>query len=146
MPDSEPCRRRHEDILALLAELRGLLQPEALRRDPRPVRTLLSSLAGKLSGHPAMADASLSPRPRPTRDERTGKLAGSFMVEKVGLGAAFTAYDRRWQVGAIAADPTAFARESVQVVAALARRIEQVNQQPDGRADPCLVAAASETA
>lgn len=144
MPYTDEFRRQHDDLLAIVAEFRGLLQPEALRRDPRPARVLLSSLAARLAEHLSMEDSLVYLGLLRTGDERTRTLTRSVMAEMGGLGAVFQAYDAKWQVGAIAAEPTVFARASVRVMAALARSIERENRQLYPLADQSFVPAATE--
>lgn len=144
MPYTDEFRRQHDDLLAIGAEFRGLLQPEALRRDPRPARALLSTLAARLAVHLSLEDRLIYLRLLQTGDERTRTLTRSVMAEMGSLGAVFKAYDEKWQVAAIEAEPTVFARESVQALAALAKRIERENRQLYPLADQAFVPATNE--
>lgn len=116
-------RQQHDEILEMVGELNARLKAQA---DAQELRGALSSLAGKLNFHLAMEDKALYPRLR-KMDAGTGQLAARFMDEMGGLGAAFSAYNARWQVSAIRSDPARFAAETREVFTALGKRIAREN-------------------
>ncbi len=113
-------RRQHRELLAIAGEITGKLQAEPT--DAKGLRMLLSSLAGKLSVHLAMEDKALYPRLMEISPEAKS-VAKAFQDEMGGLGGAFAAYNGKWQLNAIVADPAGFARETQNVFAALGKRI-----------------------
>lgn len=138
MPYTDNFRRQHDEILAIAGEIAARLQPDTLRADTRWVRSLLSALAGKLTIHLAMEDKALYPRLAEADVEDCAALALAFMKEMGGLGAAFAAYNQKWQAGAIGEDPARFILETREVFGALGKRIERENRQLYPMADRVL--------
>lgn len=128
-------RRQHQEMLDLAGEISGKLKSDP--KDAKALRMLLSSLAGKLSVHLAMEDKALYPRLMEISAEAKS-LAKSFQDQMGGLGAAFGAYNQKWQLNAIAADPAGFARETQEVFAALGKRIARENGELYPHADRAL--------
>lgn len=125
-------RVQHNEILQVAKEM-----TEQMRGQPDPValRKLLSNLAGKLSVHLAMEDQALYPRLLGATDPKMQSMARQFMTEMGGLGSAFTAYNGKWQVSDIRADPAGFAEETRAVFAALTQRITRENRELYPQAD-----------
>ena len=120
-------RAQHEEILAVAREITQRLQQPGL--DAPLLRKLLSNLAGKVSFHLAMEDDALYPRLKGQQDSRANQMATKFMTEMGGLAAVFAAYNAKWQVSAIKADPERFAEETRKVFGALAHRIQRENKE-----------------
>lgn len=119
-------RVQHNDILKLAGEITGELNASA---DAAKVRKLLSNMAGKINFHLAMEDKALYPRLLEQKDTQVNALATRFMKEMGGLGEVFTAYNSKWQVSAIRANPSQFTDETRQVFAALTNRIARENRE-----------------
>ena len=116
-------RQQHDEILEMVGELNARLKAQA---DAQDLRGALSNLAGKINFHLAMEDKALYPRLL-KMDAGASKLAARFMDEMGGLGAAFAAYNAKWQVSAIRADPAGFAAATRDVFSALGKRIAREN-------------------
>lgn len=123
MSFTEKFRQQHEEILGMVGELNQKLKAQA---DAQDVRTVLSSLAGKLNYHLALEDKALYPRIM-KKDAAASAMATRFMEEMGGLGAVFVAYNNKWQVSAIRSDPAGFAAETRKVFLALGKRIAREN-------------------
>jgi iron-sulfur cluster repair protein YtfE (RIC family) len=119
-------KKQHAEILAVAKEV---TQELAGKADPAALRKMLSNLAGKLNFHLAMEDQALYPRLMERKDTEANAVATRFMNEMGGLGQAFTAYNSKWQVSAITADPAGFANETRAVFAALTQRIARENRE-----------------
>lgn len=115
---------QHNEILAVAKEL---TQQIGAKAEPATLRKLLSNLAGKLSFHLAMEDDALYPRLIDGKDAKAKEMARRFKDEMGGLGGAFAAYNAKWQLSAIKADPAGFAEESQAVFTALKKRIQREN-------------------
>jgi hypothetical protein len=123
---TEQFRAQHNDILGVAGQITDELKGKA---DAVALRKLLSNLAGKLNFHLAMEDKSLYPRLMGRQDSQANVVASRFMKEMGGLGSAFTAYNARWQVSAIKADPAGFSKETHAVFGALTQRIARENRE-----------------
>jgi Hemerythrin HHE cation binding domain len=121
MAYTDNLRRQHQDLLAMVGELTRRIKAEP--GDARGLRTQLSALAGKLTVHLAMEDKALYPRLVEVNVANSRSIAKAFQQEMGGLAGAFTDYNQKWQLNAIAADPSGFARESHAVFSAIGKRI-----------------------
>ena len=119
-------RTQHDDILRAAGEISGHLKGQV---DPAAVRKLLSAFAGKVNFHLAMEDEALYPRLMQDGDASVKTRAAKFKDEMGGLGQVFSAYNTKWQVSAIKADPEGFGNETRKVFGALAKRIERENNE-----------------
>ena len=124
MSFTDKFRAQHDEILALATEITGQLKGKP---DAVAVRKMLSNLAGKVNFHLAMEDKALYPRLLQHQDAKSTALAGKFMKEMGGLAQVFVAYNNKWQVTAIKADPSGFSDETRKVFGALAHRISREN-------------------
>jgi iron-sulfur cluster repair protein YtfE (RIC family) len=138
MPYTDNFRRQHQEILSVVGEIQARLQPEQVRTDPKSVRTLLSSLAGKLSIHLAMEDKALYPRMIQADVENSKAMATAFKSEMGSIGQVFAAYNQKWQPAQMTADPAGFVRETQDLFGALGKRIERENGQLYPLADRAL--------
>lgn len=123
---TEKFRVQHSEILQIAKEITTQTGGGA---EPAVLRKLLSGLAGKLNFHLAMEDQALYPRLLQVDDVKTRTMAKQFLTEMGGLGAAFEAYNSKWQVSAIRADRAGFAAETKAVFAALTQRITRENRE-----------------
>ncbi|WP_427911437.1 hemerythrin domain-containing protein [Ramlibacter sp. MMS24-I3-19] len=119
-------RGQHNEILQIAKEMTEQMRGQP---DPAALRKLLSNLAGKLSFHLAMEDQALYPRLLGAEDPKVKTMAQQFMTEMGGLGGAFAAYNGKWQVSDIRANPEGFAEETRAVFAALTQRISRENRE-----------------
>jgi hypothetical protein len=119
-------RTQHDEILRGAGEIADHLKGPV---DPAAVRKLLSALAGKVNFHLAMEDEALYPRLLLEGDASVKARTARFKDEMGGLAKVFTAYNAKWQVSAIKADPAAFSEETRKVFGALAKRIERENNE-----------------
>ena len=129
MPYTDNFRRQHQEILAIVTDINERRVPDQIKKDPRSLRMLLSSLAGRLNIHLAMEDKSLYPRLIEVNVENSKSLATAFKTEMGDLAQGFSAYNQRWHAAAIGSDPEGFARETRAVFTALAKRIARENTQ-----------------
>jgi hypothetical protein len=90
------------------------------------MRTLLSSLAGKLTVHLAMEDKGMYVRLLKHKDGQIRTTATTYLDEMGGIKAVFNAYLERWpSATAIQANPTGFIAETEGILAALSIRISK---------------------
>ena len=127
MPYTDNFRRQHDEILGVVGQISTKLGAGRVAQESKALRTLLSALAGKVAIHLAMEDKALYPRLIQANQENSRAMANAFMEEMGGIGAAFNAYNQKWQVGQIEADPAGFTRESQALFGALGKRIEREN-------------------
>lgn len=123
MSFTDKFRQQHDEILALAGDIQQELKAKG---DAQALRTLLSSLAGKLNFHLAMEDQALYPRIMKL-DPKAKELATRFVSEMGGLAQAFGAYNAKWQTSAIRNDPAGFAEETREIFVALGKRVAREN-------------------
>jgi hypothetical protein len=116
-------RQQHEEILGIAGELQKMMKTKA---DPQDLRTVLSSLAGKLNFHLAMEDKALYPRVMKI-DAAAHAVATRFVEEMGGLAEQFAAFNNKWQVSAIRKDADGFASEAHKIFNALGKRVAREN-------------------
>ncbi|MEJ8837929.1 hemerythrin domain-containing protein [Ramlibacter sp. AN1133] len=129
-------RRQHQELLTMVGDIVARLKAQPA--DAHGLRNLLSALAGKLTVHLAMEDKALYPRLADVDVENSRSISLAFQQEMGGLAGVFTAYNQKWQLEAIAADPAGFARDSHSVFAAIGRRIARENNELYPLADRAL--------
>jgi len=121
-------KRQHDDLVKVANEISGLLNPVQLSKDAVQVRTLLSTLAGKLKIHLAMEDKALYPKLLAHHDEVVRRTATQFMDEMGGISEAFTSYLNKWPTASvIQSNASTFVRETKEIFSALSMRIQKEN-------------------
>jgi hypothetical protein len=124
MGKTQVYRDQHVELLSLAGKLKAMLDAEKLKQDGAAVRTLLSSLAGKLTVHLAMEDKSLYPALLASADPTIRAKAKRFTDEMGGIKQALTAYLARYPSGPVIAQSAAgFVKETTEILAVLARRV-----------------------
>jgi hypothetical protein len=116
-------RQQHDEILGLAGEVQKMMKAKA---DAQELRTVLSSLAGKLNFHLAMEDKALYPRVMKIGGTAQA-VAKRFVDEMGGLADQFAAFNNKWQVSAIRSDPSGFANEAHKIFNALGKRVAREN-------------------
>lgn len=123
-------RQQHAELAALVVELERQLDAATLSADPTKARTLLSTLAGKLSVHLATEDGHLYPELARSSNENLKRMAVKFAQEMGPIAQTFTAYTRKWPTpSAIKADPSGFIAQTQSVMKVLKDRIKRENQE-----------------
>lgn len=123
MSFTDKFRQQHDEILVIAGEIQKKLKTKA---DAQELRTILSSLAGKLNFHLAMEDKALYPRVM-KMDAAAHAVAKRFVSEMGGLAEQFGAFNNKWQVSAIRSDPDGFASEAHKIFNALGKRVAREN-------------------
>lgn len=123
-------RVQHGELLNVAKSIAQLLDADALRKDAKEVRHLLSVLHGKLSVHLAMEDKSLYPRLLRHHDGDVRALTQRYIDEMGSLAGAFKDYVEHWPTpSAIQANPEGFIAESSGVFDAIGKRVQQENSE-----------------
>lgn len=129
-------RRQHDEIIALIEELRSLFDEKQLARDASPARRLVSAIAGNLTMHLAMEDRSLYPRIVERGNVALRALGNEFVTEMGGLADAWQKFVARWpDARTIQSDAKAFVADAGTTLDAIARRIERENAELYPRVD-----------
>jgi hypothetical protein len=123
MSFTDKFRQQHDEILSIAGDIQKRIKGDG---DAQALRTMLSNLAGKLNFHLAMEDQALYPRIMKL-DAKASAVAKRFVTEMGGLADAFGAYNAKWQVSAIRADPAGFASETREMFVALGKRVAREN-------------------
>lgn len=126
MAKSDMFRRQHQELLELVKQMEAMLQVSTLPTKAKEVRTLLSTLIGKLNVHLAMEDQSLYPSLKAAPDEKLRNLGRRFVDEMGGIKSAVEAFSKTYGgATAIAAAPDAFVKGINDLFAVLRKRIKR---------------------
>ena len=110
--NTDAFQRQHAELLKVIQQLQGLLHTD-LEHNAKEAATMLSTLAGTLSGHLAMEDKVLYPTMLAHTDDQMRALAQRYQDEMGDLNAKFGKYKVRWHRAAtIGKEPVGFKRES----------------------------------
>lgn len=121
---------QHNELVACVTEISGYLNPAALKTDAKPVRMALAKLAGKLKIHLATEDSVLYPRLLKSSDEKVRNLAQKYISEMGSISSAFESYVNKWNsVSTISNSPDEFIKDTKDVFAVLAKRVEKENNE-----------------
>ena len=125
MSKTQKYREQHQELVAMVGQLKPLLNPAGLAKDGGAARSLLSAFAGKLNVHLAMEDKALYPQLLNHKDAAVQGKAKAFMDEMGGIKEAFTAYLGKYPSAmAIQAAASAFIADTEGLVKVLAKRIQ----------------------
>jgi hemerythrin-like domain-containing protein len=118
-------REQHARLTSLARVLDSLLDEEALARDGSAARLAVSRIAGALQIHLAMEDESLYPSLLSHSNAELRDRARHLRDGLAGLRDGLARYLGRWPThAAIERDAPAFAQQTRELLAQLARRIE----------------------
>ena len=130
MTATQRYRAQHAELFALITQITPLLNDANLANIAAEIRSLISSLAGKLSIHLAMEDKRLYPKLMAHGNPDVRALATHYSEEMGSLLDDFTKFNQRWLTAAlIERDPAKFVAEMKVLFAALQTRIEKENNQ-----------------
>ncbi|HNQ91653.1 MAG TPA: hemerythrin domain-containing protein [Alphaproteobacteria bacterium] len=115
---------QHKEALEVAGKIAAQFDGNTVK-NPDEVRSLLSTLLGKLTIHLAMEDKNLYPKAEASGDTDLAKMSVKLRTEMSGLADAVVSYGKKWPSGsAIAANQAAFITETKGVFDALAKRIQ----------------------
>lgn len=129
MAATEKYRHQHAELVDIVGRIQQKLDPQTLASDPKEVRTLLSTLFGKLTMHLAMEDAALYPRMEKHNDAKTRDTAKKFIAEMAGVKPAVESFSRKWTEAEIRANAAQFCADTKKLFGVLADRIQRENTQ-----------------
>lgn len=129
MSATEKFRKQHAEIVLMVGQIEPLLDPQKLTASANEVRSLLSTLLGKLSLHLAMEDNSLYPRLQQHQDPKLREIAKQYMKEMSDVKPSVEAFGRKWTEREIQANAATFCAETKKIFAVLADRIKRENTQ-----------------
>ncbi len=133
--------RAHEEIAQDMGKISNLLNStDQISKQAEQIRSLLTSMTGKIKVHLAMEDDVLYPKLFQHKNADVRATAKRFFEEMGGLKKAFSDYVGKWQgPAAIQKDPSAFMNETKAVINALAERVKKENTELFPMADKALV-------
>lgn len=136
MARTDKFRQDHNDILALLSELKGTLNEASLATDAAPARLCVSRLLGRLTLHLSAEDRSLYPELAKSSDAVVVKLARTFADDMAQTAPKVVAYGKRWPTpSSIKAEPRAFIADTVAMAKTLTARIQREDRELYAAAD-----------
>jgi len=117
-------RDHHAGVGQLVGRIESLLASKSVESDTAALIATVRELFGIFAVHLSLEDSALYPRLLAHPDAKLRSTAAHFQAEMGGLRARFDLYRTRWPGPvAVAKDPSAFVRETREVVAALKHRI-----------------------
>ncbi len=126
MARTDSFRTQHKDLAEVVTSIEGKLASISEEGVADEVRTLLSSLSGKLMVHLAMEDKSLYPTMLSSDNDEAKKVANAFMTEMGSLADAFKEYVGAWPSAIkIKENPDEFCNQTKAVFQALKDRIQR---------------------
>lgn len=130
MSETQHFREQHEEMLQIASKILAQLSIDKLTKDAGEVRSLLSTLLGKLSVHLVMEDKSLYPHLLEHPDEQIKSVTAEFIDEMGNIGKLVTEYKNKWpSKSAIEKNPAGFIEETRVILNALANRIKKENNE-----------------
>ena len=136
MARTDKFRQDHKDIMALLGELKGILNEASLAADASSARLCVSRLLGKLTLHLSAEDRSLYPELAKSSDAALVKLAREFADDMAQTAPKVVEYGRRWPTPtSIKAEPRAFIADTTAMIKTLTSRIQREDRELYAEAD-----------
>lgn len=121
---TENFRRQHSELQSLGAQIAKQLTIKNLEQNATHVRRSMAQFAGKLAVHAKMENDALYPRLLAHLDVDVQRRARALLDEVRHIYGVFGKYERRWpDAQSIAASPTLFVRETLDVLRVLGRRM-----------------------
>ena len=122
--------KQHEDLAGLVTEINLYLEPEKIRENASKVRSILSSLGGKLRVHLVLEDKVLYPFLIKSDDKKIRELTDQYITEMGHIKVAFSDYSKKWSSPTtISAGAENFISDTQSVFSVLAKRIEKENNE-----------------
>lgn len=123
-------KRQHKELLQVANDLAAILEVGKLAKDSAAARTLLSTLAGKLSVHLQMEDKSLYPHLLSQKNEQLVSLTTKYINEMGGIKTSFDTFSKKWSNSAkIQENPEGFIRETKGMMDILFIRISKEDRE-----------------
>ena len=130
MRKTDSLRQQHTAILDVVAEFRGLLDPDKVVDNIPDIMGVMIGLSGKLKAHLTKENNELYPELLACGDPKLAETAGRFQSEMGSLSAAFETYMETWRsIMAIEDDPDGFIKVSEEILDALNDRINRENRE-----------------
>ncbi|MCP4549999.1 MAG: hemerythrin domain-containing protein [bacterium] len=122
-------RKQHDELMAAIEEIRGLLEVDKLIGDPNLVLEKMTSMYRQLMIHLAIEDKYFYPELLNSGDPQLIALAEKYIEEMGNIGEAFSAYRNTWIYGTvIKADPQKYIQATNEIFEALSERISTENE------------------
>lgn len=129
MSKTQNFRTQHAELAEIVTGIERLLTPDQVAAQAGHIRSMFSTLIGKLNIHLSMEDNSLYPVLNAHADANLRAVAQKFTKEMATIKPAVHDFSRKWSEAAIKGDPAAFIGESKKLFAALADRIKRENNE-----------------
>ena len=123
-------KRQHKELLQVATDLAAILQVDKLAKDSTTARTLLSTLAGRLSVHLQMEDKSLYPHLLSQNNEQIVSLTTKYINEMGGIKKSFDTFSKRWPNSVrIQENPEEFIQETRGIIDILLNRMSKEDRE-----------------
>ena len=123
-------RRQHEELMNIAAKLFPELVPAKIATDPTEARRLMARFRGLLVVHAAMENEALYPRLLEHPRAEVRDVAKKLLAEVGSLYDGVHVHAERWSdAAAMQRDPSAFVRDTLELLKLLGRRMVRENQE-----------------
>ena len=120
-------RKQHAEITEAVRAIDAALDPQRLAKSAAEMRSMLSSLMGKLTMHLAMEDKALYPSLEKHSAAPVRAAGTKFAREMAGVKPAVDGFAKKWTEAEIAKNAAAFCAETKKLFAVLGDRIKREN-------------------
>jgi len=130
MGNIDKLKQHHVDIKKIAEDMNGHLDEEALSKNATEVRTLMTSIGGKLLVHLSGENSNVYPPLLASEDANVKAVAKKFQDEIESVKAAVSAYTANWPTAAsIEGKPAEFIAETKKVFAILTDRMAREDKE-----------------
>ncbi|VAV84503.1 hypothetical protein MNBD_DELTA01-1131 [hydrothermal vent metagenome] len=130
MGNIDKLKQHHVDIKKIAEDMNGHLDEEALSKNATEVRTLMTSIGGKLLVHLSGENSNVYPPLLASEDANVKAVAKKFQDEIESVKAAVSAYTANWPTAAsIEGKPAEFIAETKKVFAMLTDRMAREDKE-----------------
>ncbi len=128
MAYTQKFRDQHDKLLEKAGEISKHLDEDALTKDAKVIRDMLSGLLGNLKIHLAVEDKALYPKLKNSGNPELAAVAIQYETEMGGIAEFVANYSKKWPSAyAISDDAKGFIEETKQLISALGTRIRKEN-------------------
>ncbi|RJF91907.1 hemerythrin domain-containing protein [Noviherbaspirillum saxi] len=125
----EKFKKDHNEILALVAELRTITQA-GIAKNADAIAQQIRTMSSVIKLHLAAEDRVLYPALAKSQNPAVAKVGERFQQEMGGIAAAYMEFAGKWTIGSkVSSNPEGFKEEANNLFKALHERIQKENQE-----------------
>ncbi len=127
--DIKKFKKDHDDILALVAQLRKTTQT-GIVENANVIAQQIRTMSAMIKLHLTAEDQTLYPAFARSQTPSISKIGEQFQMEMGGIASAYMEFARKWAIGStVSGNPESFKEEANHIFKALHQRIQKENQE-----------------